>query len=121
MAELEIPNVNGATTLPSTTEGGAGATLDMPNGSTDGHGKGYDGLSSTDGHANGASKPITIAVVGAGQRGQVRQIKMLSATRNEADSQIYASYALEHPELAKVVAVAEPRPHRRKVLSARHK
>ncbi|KZZ96895.1 NAD-binding Rossmann fold oxidoreductase [Ascosphaera apis ARSEF 7405] len=41
-------------------------------------------------------KPVTIVVVGAGQRGQT-----------------YAQYALDHPDLAKVVAVVEPRPHRR--------
>lgn len=72
MAELAIPDVNNPSTLPSTTEHGIGATLDLPNGTTNGHGPGYDGLSSTNGHANGSSKkPVTIAVVGAGQRGQV--------------------------------------------------
>ncbi|KAK1925438.1 putative NAD-binding Rossmann fold oxidoreductase [Papiliotrema laurentii] len=48
-------------------------------------------------------RPVTIAVVGAGQRGQT-----------------YASYALTHPDQAKVVAVAEPRPVRRKVTAAAH-
>lgn len=33
---------------------------------------------------------------------------------------VYASYALEHPELVKVIAVAEPRAHRRKVMSRLH-
>jgi len=28
-------------------------------------------MASTNGHANGGQKPVTIAVVGAGQRGQV--------------------------------------------------
>ncbi|ADV25526.1 streptomycin biosynthesis protein StrI [Cryptococcus gattii E566] len=46
------------------------------------------------------TKQVTVAVIGAGQRGLV-----------------YASYALEHPELVKVIAVAEPRAHRRKVMS----
>ncbi|TQV93463.1 hypothetical protein V2A60_010135 [Cordyceps javanica] len=41
-----------------------------------------------------AAKPVTMAVVGAGSRGTT-----------------YAAYALENPELAKVVAVAEPSRH----------
>ncbi|OAA43375.1 streptomycin biosynthesis protein StrI [Beauveria brongniartii RCEF 3172] len=45
------------------------------------------------------AKPVTIAVVGAGSRGTT-----------------YAAYALENPELAKVVAVAEPSRHRRDVI-----
>ncbi|KAI5299400.1 hypothetical protein KEM56_003277 [Ascosphaera pollenicola] len=48
-------------------------------------------------------KPVTIVVVGAGQRGQT-----------------YAQYALDHPKLAKVIAVVEPRPHRRTVFSRDH-
>ncbi|KAM3485574.1 hypothetical protein MY8738_001104 [Beauveria namnaoensis] len=54
----------------------------------------------TNGHA---AKPVTIAVVGAGSRGTT-----------------YAAYALENPELAKVVAVAEPSRHRRDVFSRKH-
>jgi hypothetical protein len=65
MTELAIPDVN------STTEHGIGATLTLPNGTTNGQGPGYDGMASTNGHANGDRKPVTIAVVGAGQRGQV--------------------------------------------------
>ncbi|KAM3447038.1 hypothetical protein MY3296_009123 [Beauveria thailandica] len=51
------------------------------------------------------TKPVTvtIAVVGAGSRGTT-----------------YAAYALENPELAKVVAVAEPSRHRRDVFSRKH-
>jgi hypothetical protein len=71
MTELAIPDVNNPSTLPSTTEHGIGATLTLPNGTTNGHGPGYDGMPSTNGHANGDRKPVTIAVVGAGQRGQV--------------------------------------------------
>ena len=37
-------------------------------------------------------KPVTLAIIGAGKRGEA-----------------YADYALKHPGLAKVVAVAEPR------------
>lgn len=33
---------------------------------------------------------------------------------------VYASYALEHPELVKLIAVSEPRAHRRKVMSRLH-
>ncbi|ORY34263.1 putative NAD-binding Rossmann fold oxidoreductase [Naematelia encephala] len=75
MAETEIPKQNG--------------TKEPVNGIRNGNGNGI--------------KPVTIAVVGAGQRGQ-----------------IYANFAIEHPEAAKVVAVAEPRPHRRKVISRLH-
>ncbi|WVQ77019.1 hypothetical protein IAR50_006698 [Cryptococcus sp. DSM 104548] len=50
-----------------------------------------------------AKRPVTMIVIGAGARGLV-----------------YTSYALEHPDLAKVVAVAEPRTHRRKVMSRLH-
>jgi hypothetical protein len=71
MTELAIPDVNNPTSFPSTTENGIGATIDLANGTTNGHGPGYDGMSSTNGHANGGQKPVTIAVVGAGQRGQV--------------------------------------------------
>ena len=71
MTELAIPDVNNPSTLPSTTEHGIGATIDLANGTTNGHGPGYDGMSSTNGHANGDRRPVTIAVVGAGQRGQV--------------------------------------------------
>ncbi|KAJ4147809.1 hypothetical protein LMH87_002313 [Akanthomyces muscarius] len=49
------------------------------------------------------AKPVTIVVVGAGSRGTT-----------------YAGYALENPELAKVVAVAEPSRHRRGVFSRKH-
>ncbi|KAM3504443.1 hypothetical protein MY10362_003563 [Beauveria mimosiformis] len=49
------------------------------------------------------AKPVTIAVVGAGSRGTT-----------------YAAYALENPELAKIVAVAEPSRHRRDVFSRKH-
>jgi hypothetical protein len=75
MTELAIPDVNNPSTLPSTTEHGIGATLDLPNGTTNGHGPGYDGMSSTNGHATGSGqKVVTIAVVGAGQRGQVSDL-----------------------------------------------
>ncbi|KAL7419291.1 hypothetical protein Q5752_006128 [Cryptotrichosporon argae] len=46
---------------------------------------------------------VSMIIVGAGGRGQV-----------------YASYALAHPDEARVVGVAEPRAHRRKVLSRAH-
>jgi predicted dehydrogenase len=48
-------------------------------------------------------KPVTLAVVGAGMRGTA-----------------YAKYALEHPDLAKVVAVAEPRAFQREALAKAH-
>lgn len=48
--------------------------------------------------------PITIAVIGCGQRGKA-----------------YAAYALKYPESCKVVAMAEPRPKTRKHFSDIHK
>ena len=48
-------------------------------------------------------KPVTLAVIGAGDRGTT-----------------YANYAREHPDLAKVVAVAEPREFYRQRLAAVH-
>ncbi|CAK7205265.1 hypothetical protein SEUCBS139899_008032 [Sporothrix eucalyptigena] len=49
------------------------------------------------------TKPVTIAIIGAGHRGRT-----------------YASYALDCPELAKVVAVAEPSRHRRAAMASKH-
>lgn len=49
-----------------------------------------------------AKAPVTLAIVGCGQRGK-----------------IYASYALAHPEACKVVAFAEPRPRTREQFAAR--
>ena len=48
-------------------------------------------------------EPITAVVLGAGSRGE-----------------IYASYAREHPEELKIVAVAEPREDRRRLLARAH-
>lgn len=54
--------------------------------------------------ANGhVGKQVTLAICGAGQRGV-----------------IYAEYALLYPEQAKVVAVADPNPYRRKTLAKAH-
>jgi predicted dehydrogenase len=47
--------------------------------------------------------PVTLAIVGAGKRGEA-----------------YAHYALQHPDLAKVVAVAEPRPFQREQMVQAH-
>jgi predicted dehydrogenase len=48
-------------------------------------------------------KPVTLAIVGAGMRGNA-----------------YSQYALERPDEAKVVAVAEPRAFQREQLAAKH-
>ena len=48
-------------------------------------------------------KPVTLAIVGAGMRGDA-----------------YAKYALQHPDLAKVVAVAEPRQFQRDQMARTH-
>ncbi|HEX6989971.1 MAG TPA: Gfo/Idh/MocA family oxidoreductase [Bacillota bacterium] len=48
--------------------------------------------------------PVALAVVGAGNRG----------------ADVYARYALEHPDQARVVAVAEPDPGRRRALARAH-
>ncbi|KIO16398.1 hypothetical protein M407DRAFT_33953 [Tulasnella calospora MUT 4182] len=50
-----------------------------------------------------AEPPITLAVIGAGQRGKR-----------------YASYALANPKLCKVVAVAEPREKTREIFAKNH-
>jgi len=47
--------------------------------------------------------PVTLAIVGAGKRGEA-----------------YAAYAREHPELAKVVALAEPRKFQRDQMAQAH-
>jgi hypothetical protein len=47
-------------------------------------------------------RPLTIAIVGAGQRGKT-----------------YSAYAHEHPDELRVVAVAEPRAYHRDVMRAR--
>jgi predicted dehydrogenase len=47
--------------------------------------------------------PVTLAIVGAGKRGEA-----------------YAAYAAANPNLAKVVAVAEPRPFQREALALAH-
>ena len=47
--------------------------------------------------------PVRLAVLGCGSRGQV-----------------YSTYALEHPDLAKVVAIAEPRDVVRKRMAEQH-
>jgi hypothetical protein len=85
MSELEVPSTNVPTTVPSTTERGVGATLPRMNGAAsasaeekgptvNGHGRGYDGVNGTGtAHGNGEIKCVTIAVVGAGQRGQVSE------------------------------------------------
>lgn len=50
-----------------------------------------------------SDSPVTVLIVGAGARGE-----------------IYARYALEHPERMQVVAVAEPRRAYRRLLAERH-
>jgi predicted dehydrogenase len=53
---------------------------------------------------SGGKGPVTLAIAGAGKRGEA-----------------YAAYAAEHPELAKVVAVAEPRQFQREQMARAHK
>lgn len=58
--------------------------------------------------------PITIAIIGAGQRGAVSACPLLFPPP-QSDLffvQIYANYCQQHPAEAKVVAVCEPRPWR---------
>lgn len=50
------------------------------------------------------AEPITLAVIGAGNRGK----------------DVYAGWALDHPHAARVVAVAEPNGERRAALADRH-
>ncbi|KAG0699330.1 hypothetical protein DFH29DRAFT_855004 [Suillus ampliporus] len=49
-------------------------------------------------------EPVTLAVIGCGQRGAV-----------------YAEYALDHPQKCKVVAIAEPRPKTSDIFARNHK
>ena len=49
------------------------------------------------------SGPVTVAVVGAGQR-----------------SKAYTQYAIDHPERMRVVAVADPNPVHRRIISEKH-
>ncbi|KAH7924040.1 NAD(P)-binding protein [Leucogyrophana mollusca] len=51
-----------------------------------------------------ATEPITLAIIGCGQRGTN-----------------YAQYALDEPQLCKVVAIAEPRPKTRDLFARAHK
>lgn len=50
------------------------------------------------------NEPITLAIIGCGQRGTN-----------------YAEYALNHPKKCKVVAIAEPRPNTRDIFARNHK
>ncbi|KAK8866108.1 hypothetical protein IAR55_001259 [Kwoniella newhampshirensis] len=104
MAELDVTSTQNQTILPSTTEHGLGAAVSLSKDAISDITVDVHEIESDRSSTPSEKKSVTIAVVGAGQRGQV-----------------YASYALEHPELAKVVAVAEPRPHRRRVMSRAHK
>ncbi|KAF5369750.1 hypothetical protein D9758_001196 [Tetrapyrgos nigripes] len=56
------------------------------------------------GESGGLASPVTLAVIGCGQRGKA-----------------YARYALQSPEACKVVAIAEPRPQTRSRFAAQHK
>jgi pimeloyl-ACP methyl ester carboxylesterase len=62
-----------------------------------------DGSTSAAPAAIDPSRPVTIIIIGAGQRGQA-----------------YASYALSHPAECAVVAVAEPRPITRGLFAKKH-
>ena len=50
------------------------------------------------------SEPVRLGIVGAGNRGR----------------EVYGRFALDHPELVQVVAVAEPRADRRAAMAAEH-
>lgn len=86
-----------------------------------------NGISLQDLVGSKGTNHVTVAVIGAGQRGLVRlhqksrRIRQEGRKRNaDCRVKVYTSYALEHPELVKVVAIAEPRAHRRKVMSRLH-
>lgn len=57
-----------------------------------------------EGAAGRMHEPVTLAIVGAGNRG----------------ADVYARYVLEHPDEARVVAVADPDPSRREALAEAH-
>lgn len=66
-------------------------------------------------------QPITLAVIGCGQRGDVSCFRNTLATGNSRHGQTYAQYALDEPEKCRVVAIAEPRPNTQQNFSAAHR
>jgi predicted dehydrogenase len=69
-----------------------------------------------------ADRPVTLAIVGAGNRGKVRTLfDHVSCNFNHSvPRQVYASYALQNPVACKVVAVAEPRTRTRSAFASAH-
>jgi hypothetical protein len=81
-----------------------------------------DTMSTTSKHVkpdNADKAPSTLIIVGAGQRGQVSRAFLL-VVKGNFDAQIYSKYALQHPDLVKVTAVADLSPFRRKVTARDH-
>ena len=66
MAELDIPIADQSTTLPSTTKHGIGATL------PDAAHQLANGSNGNDQPPSNERGPVTMVIIGAGQRGQVR-------------------------------------------------
>ena len=66
MAELDIPIADQSTTLPSTTERGIGATL------PDAAHQLANGSNGNEQRSSNERGPVTMVIIGAGQRGQVR-------------------------------------------------
>lgn len=64
--------------------------------------------------------PITLAVIGAGQRGRVRIPLKLPHSVKPTSAQGYAEYALKYPEDCQIVAVAEPRCETQQLFANEH-
>ena len=68
------------------------------------------------------SESITLAVIGCGQRGTVRRILSYSVCQSaDMAHKNYATYALDHPDKCRVVAIAEPRTKTRDIFTRNHK
>lgn len=72
-------------------------------------------------YGKATDQPITLAVIGCGQRGNVSCFRNTLATGNLQHGQTYAQYALDEPEKCKVVAIAEPRPKTQQNFSSAHR
>lgn len=80
-------------------------TLQPSNGNDDMNGKG----------------PKSLLIVGAGQRGMASSTRLCIVVSKDLQvTQIYSQYALQHPDLIKIIGVADLSPFRRKVTARTH-
>ena len=67
-----------------------------------------------------AVHPVTLAVIGCGQRGKVGPSTVAPSPYPSLITKAYARYVSECPDLCKIVAIAEPRPQTRQILAKNH-